>query len=427
VSPKTGAVLVQTGEMIDEQKAAAIEKHKVERVYVRSPLTCTLRHGVCANCYGRDLARRGKIEIGEAVGIIAAQSIGEPGTQLTLRTFHTGGVAGTEDITQGLPRVQELFEARNPKGQAIITDLGGVVHIRHDENVRVVQVAFSELLRHAHSIPKNYRILVDEGDEVAIGDPLAQRGERQILSEAEGTVTREAREISVVREERDEREFEIPAAARLRVEEGQLVEPGDQITEGALNPHEILEIMGADAVQEYLAEEIQKVYRSQGVTIHDKHIEVIIRQMLSRVLVKSAGDTSLLPGDLVDRLDFQQINDEVIAEGGEPATAEPALLGITKAALRTESFLSAASFQHTISVLSSAAIEGKRDELHGLKESVIIGKLIPAGTGFHRRREKREALEAAAALAMEMQMAPVSEAEETEEPESVAVAMDEAA
>jgi len=404
VSPKTGEVLVETGEMIDERKVKAIESHGVERVFARSPLTCTLRYGICANCYGRDLARREKVHVGEAVGIIAAQSIGEPGTQLTLRTFHTGGVAGTEDITQGLPRVQELFEARNPKGQAIISDIAGVVHVRRDGDMRWVQVVSSQMLHYPHSIPKNYKILVEDGDTVKAGDPLAKRGQRQILAEADGLVERKGRDIVIHHEEREEREYEIPAAARLRVEEGQRVEAGDRITEGALNPHEILDILGVEAVQQYLLEEIQKVYRSQGVTIHDKHIEIIIRQMLRRVRVTSSGDTHLLPGDLVDKLDFERINNEIIAEGGEPATAQPVLLGITKAALNTESFLSAASFQHTISVLSNAAIEGKRDDLHGLKESVIIGKLIPAGTGFQRRREKQKALAEAAAMAMKMHL-----------------------
>ena len=402
VSPRTDEALVDVGEMIDERKVQDIDAHKVERVFVRTPLTCVLRHGVCANCYGRDLARRGKIQIGEAVGIIAAQSIGEPGTQLTLRTFHTGGVAGGEDITQGLPRVQELFEARNPKGQAIISDIAGVVHVRSEGDMRWVQVVSSEMLRYTHSIPRNYKILAEDGAMVKVGDALAKRGQRQILAEADGNVVIEDRDVVICREDRDEREYEIPVAARLRVEEGQRVEAGDQITEGVLNPHEILNILGIEAVRQYLVEEVQLVYRTQGVTIHDKHIEIIVRQMLRRVRVTSSGDTNLLPGDLVDRLDFEQINNEVIAEGGEPATAQPVLLGITKAALETESFLSAASFQHTISVLSNAAIEGKRDDLHGLKESVIIGKLIPAGTGFRRRQEKRQALAAAAALAMEM-------------------------
>jgi len=404
VSPKTGDTIVDVGEMVDERKVEEIEAHAVERVHMRSPLTCQMRYGVCANCYGRDLARRGKIEIGEAVGIIAAQSIGEPGTQLTLRTFHTGGVAGQGDITQGLPRVQELFEARNPKGQAIVSDIDGVVHVRSEGDLRWVKVVFSEMIHYHQTITKNYKILVQDGDVVKIGDPVAKRGDRTIPAEAEGIVAVDDREMTISREQRDEREYEIPVAARLRVEEGQQIKAGDQITEGVLNPHEILGILGVDAVRNYLVEEVQHVYRTQGVTIHDKHIEIIIRQMLRRVRVTSSGDTQLLPGDLVDRLDFEQINNEVLAEGGEPAMAQPILLGITKAALNTESFLSAASFQHTISVLSQAAIEGKRDDLHGLKESVIIGKLIPAGTGYQRRQHKRQALAAATALAMDMHL-----------------------
>lgn len=418
VSPKTDGILVDVGEMIDERKVNDIDAHKVERVFVRSPLTCALRHGVCANCYGRDLARRGKVRIGEAVGIIAAQSIGEPGTQLTLRTFHTGGVAGTEDITQGLPRVQELFEARNPKGQAVISEIAGLVHTRSEGDMRWVQVVSSEMLRYPRSIPKNYKILVEGEDTVNVGDALAKRGQKQILAEADGRVVIKGRDVVIYHEQREEREYEIPAAARLRVEEGQRVEAGEQITEGVLNPHEIVSVLGIEAVQQYLVEEVQLVYRTQGVTIHDKHIEIIIRQMLRRVHVTSSGDTNLLPGDLVDKLDFEQINNEVMAEGGEPATAQPMLLGITKAALNTESFLSAASFQHTISVLSNAAIEGKRDDLHGLKESVIIGKLIPAGTGYRRRQATREALAAATALAMEMHL-PAGSRPALDEPEAV--------
>ena len=404
VSPKNGKLLADVGEMLDERKVKAIDVHGVERVFVRSPLTCGLRYGVCANCYGRDLARRAKVKIGEAVGIVAAQSIGEPGTQLTLRTFHTGGVAGTEDITQGLPRVQELFEARNPKGKAEISRLSGVVHITRDGDTRLVQVVSSEMQYYPHSIPRGYRILVQDGDTVKGGDLLAQRGDKlKISAETDGIIRMEGRDITICHEQREEaKPHEIAAAARLRVVEGQQIEAGDRITEGALNPHEILETLGPEAVRQYLLEEIQKVYRSQGVSIHDKHVETICRQMLRRVRVTTSGDTSLLPADLVDKQDFEQFNDETIAEGGEPATAEPILLGITKAALNTESFLSAASFQHTISVLSSAAIKGKSDDLHGLKESVIISKLIPAGTGFRRRQEKRRALTEAAALAMAM-------------------------
>ncbi len=383
VDPKTGEVIVGEDEMIGEEQVARIVEAGISDVLVRSPLTCQLRYGICAKCYGRDLARGGMVKIGEAVGIIAAQSIGEPGTQLTLRTFHTGGVAGGGDITQGLPRVQELFEARNPKGQAIIADIAGVVEIRRDGELRWVKVVASEMQDVPHRIPEGYVVIVEDGDEVRAGDTIATKPESEnITAQVNGIVAIEGSDVYVRYEEREEREYEVPVAARLRVVDGQRVEAGEQLTEGTKNPHEILRILGLEAVREYLLEEIQKVYRTQGVSINDKHIEVIIRQMLRRVRIKTSGDTPLLPGEFLDRLDFEEINASTVAEGGEPATAQPVLLGITKAALNTESFLSAASFQHTISVLAEAAIEGRRDDLHGLKESVIIGKLIPAGTGF---------------------------------------------
>jgi len=317
------------------------------------------------------------------VGIIAAQSIGEPGTQLTLRTFHTGGVAGGSDITQGLPRVQELFEARNPKGQAIIADLYGRVGVRSEGDMRWVTITSAEMKRIEHVVPSNHDVLVEDGEPVEEGRLLAScEGQEDIVARASGRASVEDGKVVILHEERQQREYEIPVTARLRVSDGDKVSPGDMITEGSKNPHEIVSILGAEAVREYLVAEIQRVYRSQGVSINDKHIEVIVRQMLRRVRVTSGGDTELLPGQLIDRLDFETLNQEIINKGGEPATAEPVLLGITKAALNTESFLSAASFQHTISVLASAAIEGKVDQLRGLKESVIIGKLIPAGTGF---------------------------------------------
>ena len=446
VNPKTGEVLVAPGEMIEEGQAEAIETLAIQRVYVRSPFTCALRHGLCATCYGRDLARGGLIEIGEAVGIIAAQSIGEPGTQLTLRTFHTGGVAGASDITHGLPRVQELFEARIPKGEAVISDIDGRVELKHQDGVRVLKVVHHEVFTEEYEIPRNYRILVEDeqsvtegeaiaqygektigvtnagrvfvevpailvspadsaypvevplpanyrpivedGQTVAEDEPVAQYGARQLTSPVGGTVTvRPQATIYVRREERDEREYEIATTARLRVEPGSLVKAGQQLTEGSINPTRLLRILGRDAAQLYLVQEIQQVYRSQGVIINDKHIEVIIRKMTDKVRVVQAGDTDLLPGELVNRLVFQDINEEIVRAGGQRATARPVLLGITKAALNTESFLSGASFQHTINVLAGAAVEGKVDGLFGLKENVIIGKLIPAGTGYRRSRE----------------------------------------
>jgi len=399
VDPRTGEVIVDRNQMIEEKEVEAIEAAGVEEVYVRSPMTCELRYGICAMCYGRDLGRGTMVELGTPVGIIAAQSIGEPGTQLTLRTFHTGGVAGALDITHGLPRVEELFEARkHPKGEAIISDIPGIVSIRRVDGTRVVRVVNSRIGRDEYDIPGNWRILVKDGDELAAGSPIASRGKKKIVAQRGGRILREDRHITVVYEEKEEREYEIPPAARLTVEEGQRIEAGHQITEGSKNPHRILRILGPEETQLYLLTEIQKVYRSQGVDINDKHFEVVIRKMMEKVQVTSSGDTELLPGELVNRHDFAEINARVTAKGGRPATAQPVLLGITKAALSTDSFLSAASFQNTVKVLAWAAIEGKRDELRGLKENVIIGKLIPAGTGFwakRKREELKKAIEAA--------------------------------
>jgi DNA-directed RNA polymerase subunit beta' len=386
VDAKTGELIVPAGEMIGEQAWGQMKKAKVDRVFVRSPLTCAARHGLCAKCYGRDLARGGLIRVGEAVGVIAAQSIGEPGTQLTLRTFHTGGVAGGEDITHGLPRVEELFEARDPKGEAIMSDIDGAVHIATEEGIRKLKVSAGRTDMEEFELPKGVRALVKDGDFAPAGTVLYSKDGEDYVTPHGGEVIREDRTLRIRREIKDEKVYEVPAAARLRVEEGQMTQAGEQLTEGAKNPHRILQILGRDAAQVYLLEEIQRVYRSQGVNINDKHIEMILRQMFRRVRVKSTGDTDFLPGQLVDRLAFEDVNEKITAADGAPATAQPMLLGVTKASLSTESFLSASSFQHTISVLSQAAIEGKRDDLYGLKENVIIGKLIPAGTGFRPRR-----------------------------------------
>jgi DNA-directed RNA polymerase subunit beta' len=373
--------------MITEQYWEQMQDAKVDRVFARSPLTCAERHGLCAKCYGRDLARGGLIRVGEAVGVIAAQSIGEPGTQLTLRTFHTGGVAGTEDITTGLPRIEELFEARDPKGEAIMGDIDGVVHVVVEDGQRKIKVTAGRVEMEEYEMPPRAKALVKEGDFAPAGTVLFHDKEgNDVVTHHGGEVVREDRTIRIRRELKDERVYEPPAASRLRVEEGQKVQAGDQLTEGAKNPHRILQILGRDAAQVYLVEEIQRVYRSQGVNINDKHIEMILRQMFRRVRVKSTGDTDFLPGQLVDRLAFEDVNEKITAADGKPAMAQPILLGVTKASLSTESFLSASSFQHTISVLSQAAIEGKRDELYGLKENVIIGKLIPAGTGYRPRK-----------------------------------------
>jgi len=327
--PETGEVIVRTNEMITHDIAEKIEKAGIKHVHIRSVLTCRTEHGVCAKCYGMNLATGEPVNVGEAVGIIAAQSIGEPGTQLTMRTFHIGGVAG-DDITQGLPRVEELFEARKPKGLAIISEISGIVKVNE---------------------------------------------------------TKKRREVSVVSEDGEAKNYLIPYGSRLRVAEGERVEAGDELTEGSVNPHDILKIRGVKGVQMYLLQEVQKVYRLQGVDINDKHIEIIIRQMLRKVRVEDSGDTDMLPGSLVDIFEFENKNEKVVQEGGQPAIAKRVLLGITKAALATDSFLSAASFQETTRVLTDAAIKGKKDPLVGLKENVIIGKLIPAGTGMSRYRD----------------------------------------
>ncbi|MCC3358875.1 DNA-directed RNA polymerase subunit beta' [Bacillus sp. REN16] len=343
VNPKTNEVLVAENELITEDLAKTIVDAGVEEVTIRSAFTCNTRHGVCKKCYGRNLATGSEVEVGEAVGIIAAQSIGEPGTQLTMRTFHTGGVAG-DDITQGLPRIQELFEARNPKGQAVITEINGVV------------TSINEVK--------------DRQQEIVI----------------QGDV--------------ESRSYTAPYSARLKVAEGQEVESGQVLTEGSVDPKELLKVTSTNEVQEYLLKEVQKVYRMQGVEIGDKHVEVMVRQMLRKVRVTDAGDTDVLPGSLLDIHQFTDANTKVLLEGKAPATGRPVLLGITKASLETDSFLSAASFQETTRVLTDAAIKGKRDELLGLKENVIIGKLVPAGTGMNRYRR-------AEAVVVEQQEDPV--------------------
>jgi len=386
VDPKTGEILAKTGEMLTLVKARDIEESGVEEVYVRSPLTCQLQFGLCRQCYGMDLGRGRMVELGAAVGIVAAQSIGEPGTQLTLRTFHTGGVAAGGDITTGLPRVEELFEARKkPKGEAVIAEIAGTVHIMMPEvpdGPRVVQVHSSELIQDEYPVPGNWSLRVEDGQEVEAGTLIAKRGDSMITASHGGRVRVEDRRVVVAYDRVDEVEYEIPASARLLVKEGDRIEAGQQLTEGSINPHRILRILGREACELYLLTEVQKVYRSQGQNINDKHFEVIIRKMLSKVQVTSPGDTELLPGDLVDRSYLQRLNERILQDGKRPAKAMQMLLGVTKASLSTESFLSASSFQHTIKVLAGAAIEGKVDYLRGLKENVIIGKLIPAGTGF---------------------------------------------
>jgi DNA-directed RNA polymerase subunit beta' len=357
VNPQTGEIITRAGEEIDEDAVEILGKLRddqgnrlINKVKIRSVLTCQSRNSVCAKCYGRDLATGALVTVGEAVGIIAAQSIGEPGTQLTLRTFHTGGIA-EEDITTGLPRVEELFEARRPKGMATISEIEGVIHIEDAPEERIIRVT-----------------------------------------------NKETGEV---------KEYKVSYGARLRVAEGDEIAAGERITEGPLNPNDILRVKGIKECQEYLLQEIQKVYKAQGVDINDKHVELIIRQLLRKVRIDNPGETVFLPGDLVDKWTFEEENRRVTMLGLEPADARPVLLGVTKAALATDSFLSAASFQETTRVLSDAAIKGKIDPLIGLKENVIIGSLIPAGSGLHLYRdlevEKSEEEEKVPAISKEEQ------------------------
>jgi DNA-directed RNA polymerase subunit beta' len=389
VAPETGEIIVKEGDLYEETLGEAIDEAGVQQIYVYSPMTCELRRGICAKCYGIDLGRGRPVEMGTAVGIVAAQSIGEPGTQLTLRTFHTGGTAqAAGDITQGLPRVEELFEARQrPKGEAVMTEIDGMVEIRTIEGVRHVIVTDSKMMEDTYELLDGWKTLVEGGDEVKANDVLAEKDDEVVNARHAGRVVEDGQMLRVAWTSTDDRDYEIPAGTRLLVSEAQQVSAGDQLTEGSKNPHRILDILGRDAVTNYLLREMQQVYRPQGQNINDKHFEAIIRKMLSKVVVTASGDTEMLPGELVEMTDFQQTNAEVVAEGGQSARAEPVLLGITRASLNTESFLSASSFQHTIKVLAGAAIAGKEDELVGLKENVIIGKLIPAGTGFRKRLE----------------------------------------
>ncbi|HWJ09686.1 MAG TPA: DNA-directed RNA polymerase subunit beta', partial [Nocardioides sp.] len=331
--PTTGEVLAGAGDDLGDVKIAELIEAGIESVSVRSVLTCDAKTGTCAKCYGRSLATGKLVDIGEAVGIIAAQSIGEPGTQLTMRTFHTGGVASADDITQGLPRVVELFEARTPKGVSPISEAAGRVQIEETDKARKVLVT------------------PDDGGEVI--------------------------------------EYVVSRRSALLVADGDHIEVGQMLTKGTPDPKEVLRILGVRRTQQHLVDEVQEVYRSQGVSIHDKHIEIIVRQMLRRITVLESGETNLLPSDLVDRVKFEEENRRVVSEGGKPASGRPELMGITKASLATESWLSAASFQETTRVLTDAAINGRSDSLRGLKENVIIGKLIPAGTGLERYRNIR--------------------------------------
>jgi DNA-directed RNA polymerase subunit beta' len=413
--PVPGFEHIPVGAELDEDTVDAMLAAGVQRVYCRSVLQCLSPHGVCRLCYGRNLAAGRLVDIGDAVGIIAAQSIGEPGTQLTMRTFHTGGIAGAqEDITQGLPRVEELFEARVPKDKAIISEIDGAVSVQIEENgARKIRVIAVEVVTDEYPLPKGSEILVNDGNIVERDQPIAHtpargRGKdktppQDVLARTAGQVAHGADNTLVIQfEEHDEREYPVPAAVNIAVVDGDQVHAGQALTSGLIDPQDVLRIQGREAVHLYLVKEVQRVYRSTGVYINDKHIEVIVRQMLRRVRIDDPGDTDLLPNDLEDRFHYEETNARVLAEGGEPATAQTVLLGVTKASLNTESFLAAASFQETTRVLTEAAITGATDHLMGLKENVIIGKLIPAGTGVEQRRQLREKQQAdrlAAAMA----------------------------
>jgi DNA-directed RNA polymerase subunit beta' len=404
ITDPKGKLIAKRGDAIDLELASTIADSGVRRARVRSPLGCHAKHGICRACYGRSLASGKLVEVGEAVGIIAAQSIGEPGTQLTMRTFHTGGIAG-KDITMGLPRVEELFEARVPKGVAVVCEIDGIAEIVRDpDGSRKIVVRNSQDYTVPISVPAGYVLAVEDGADVTAGQPIAKperrtKGKTDMPAPVSGKVSVHGSKITIAMKEVEERVYEVEHTARLSVEEGQEVSAGDFLTDGSANPQDILRISGREAVHRYMVNEVQKVYRSQGVTINDKHIEIIVRQMLRKVRIEEAGDTELLPMELFDRFEFEDINARTIAAGGEPATAQTVLLGVTKASLSTSSFLAAASFQETTRVLTEAAVMGQKDRLLGLKENVIIGKLIPAGTGLASRRDQLDWMPKARALA----------------------------
>ena len=395
--PGTGEIMADRNEALDAAMIARVEEAGVDSIMVRSPMTCDATRGVCQMCYGLSLASMRPSMMGEAVGIIAAQSIGEPGTQLTMRTFHTGGVAG-QDITSGLPRVEELFEARNPKLEAVLSEIEGMVEIVEVTDLaeaRSIRVSNQEEYTDEYTLPAGFAAIVEDDSLVSIGETLAEPdgtadveddslalASNEVMARVSGRVSLESHSLTITWTDEDQREYVIPAAAQIVVRSGERVIAGQALTSGPKNPQQILRIQGREAVQHYLIDEVQKVYRSQGVPIHNKHVELIISQMLRKVQIDDPGDTDLLPGEVVDRREYEEVTAGILAEGGEPATATPVLLGITRASLNTEgekdSFLAAASFQETTRVLTESAVRGRIDHLTGLKENVIIGRLIPA-------------------------------------------------
>ena len=405
VDETTGEILHRRNDVIEMAEAARLARKGVARVEIRTPLTCESRFGLCRRCYAVNLASAEMVNMGDAVGIIAAQSIGEPGTQLTLRTFHTGGVASSDDITRGLPRVEELFEARVPKGEAVISEIDGYVKTHWEGDVRMLTVHRADNVNRDHRLAgAEWTLQVVEGDAVqpdtvvAVKNAAVEGKEPETLRAGMvGTVTVSSHAspvdgvthtLTVWREDVKEWESEIPAHTNPLVPDGTYVHAGQQLTPGALDPKRILHIQGREACQLYILDEVQRVYMDQGVQIHDKHIEVILRQLLRRVQVKATGDTDFLLGEYIDRYKFEDVNNLAVENGRKPAQGMLVILGMTRAALMTESFLAAASFQETTRVLTDAAIKGQQDRLRGLKENVILGKLIPVGTGFHRRLEE---------------------------------------
>ncbi len=416
--PNTGEVLADRDEILTAEMAKDLWEAGVTEAYVRSPLACEAARGICRMCYGVMPATGKMVNLGDAAGIIAAQSIGEPGTQLTMRTFHTGGIAGV-DITSGIPRVEELFEARVPKSHALLSQIDGTAEVMDTPDGKHIRVISTEEYREEYPVEKTHKVVVKNGDVVesgaALAEPKATRRKtpdeslQPVVARMPGTVSVTKEKVTVAWEEQEERTYVAPLTAHVVAKTGDPVKAGQELTAGQKNPHDILLIQGRDAVHDYIIEEVQKVYRFQGVSMHDKHIEIVIRQMMRKVRVDHQGDTDLLPGEPVDRSIFDEANRRVLAEGGEPARATPMLLGITRASLGTESFLAAASFQETTRVLTEAAISGSIDHLAGLKENVIIGRLIPARmdmTEEGRERlgivqEEEEARALAAALALE--------------------------
>jgi DNA-directed RNA polymerase subunit beta' len=388
--PATGEILLDRNELIDDDVVDKLETARVEAVMVRSPMNCEAQKGICEKCYGTSLATMKPAMRGEAVGIIAAQSIGEPGTQLTMRTFHTGGIIGS-DITSGLPRIEELFEARTPKGEAVLSEIAGEAEVIELPEGRSIRVVSTEEYSDEYVLPEGFASIVQDGDMVSIGERLAESEDSSeeneevtalqssdLIARVSGVVNMEGDVLNISWSDEEQREYVIPAAAHIIVRSGDPVIAGQALTSGPKNPQQILSIQGRDAVRRYLIDEVQTVYRSQGVPIHNKHVELIIRQMLRKVRIDDPGDTDLLPAELIDRRNYEETNESILAEGGEPATATPVLLGITRASLNMDSFLAAASFQETTRVLTEAAVNGDIDYLRGLKENVIIGRLIPA-------------------------------------------------